>query len=132
MAFRHAGFWQPMDTLREKLLLLRQQLVLAAGDKRRLWDLLLRSAPSFVTLFRHALIALGQSAPVAKRAAVRALAQDVKFDPSAIDQVLDIRERKANPKKLDVQDLLARYLTAVERVAAAVDHALSADPPARS
>jgi hypothetical protein len=118
--------------LREKLLLLRQQLVLAAGDKRRLWDLLLRSAPSFVTLFRHALIALGQPAPVSKRAAVQALAKEVRFDPSALDQVLDIRERKANPKKLDVQDLLARYLTAVERVTAAVDHALGADAPARA
>jgi hypothetical protein len=44
--------------LREKLLLLRQHLVLAGENERRLRELLLRSVPSFTTLFRHALIAL--------------------------------------------------------------------------
>src|SRR5580698_7353150 len=45
--------------LREKIVLLRQQALLATDSESRLWDLLLRSLPSFVTLFRHALIALG-------------------------------------------------------------------------
>jgi hypothetical protein len=117
--------------LREKLVLLRQQLLLAS-DRRRMWDLLLRSVPSFATLFRHALIALGHDAPVGKRETVQALAEQVKFDASAIDQVLDVREHKANPKKMDVTDLFTRYLTAVEQVAAAVDKALGADKPARS
>ena len=118
--------------LREKLVLLRQQLLLASGNRRRLWDLLVRSVPSFVTLFRHALIALGQAAPVGKRETVQALAEQVKFDASAIDQVLDVREHKANPRKMDVNDLFARYLIVVEQVAAAVDKALGADAPARS
>ncbi len=39
-----------------------------------------------------------------------ALAEQVKFDASAIHQVLDVREHKANPKKMDVNDLFARYL----------------------
>jgi hypothetical protein len=118
--------------LREKLLLLRQQLLLASDSRRRLWGLLVRSVPSFVTLFRHALIALGHAAPVGKRETVQALAEQVKFDASAIDQVLDVREHKANPKKMDVDDLFARYLTVVEQVAAAVDKALGADAAARS
>ena len=53
--------------LREKLILLRQQLLLSSGNNRRLWELLVRSVSSFVTLFRHALIVLGQAAPVGKR-----------------------------------------------------------------
>jgi len=118
--------------LREKLVLLRQQLLLASDSKRRLWGLLVRSVPSFITLFRHSLIALGHDAPVGKRETVHALAEQVKFDASAIDQVLDVREHKANPKKMDVNDLFTRYLTAVEQVAAAVDKALGADAPARS
>jgi hypothetical protein len=118
--------------LREKLLLLRQQLLLASDSRRRLWGLLVRSVPSFVTLFRHALIALGHAAPVGKRETVQALAEQVKFDASAIDQVLDVREHKANPRKMDVDELFARYLTVVEQVAAAVDKALGADAPARS
>jgi len=53
--------------LREKLILLRQQMLLSSGNTRRLWELLVRSVSSFVTLFRHALIVLGHPAPVGKR-----------------------------------------------------------------
>ena len=118
--------------LREKLVLLRQQLLLASGKKSRLWDLLVRSVSSFVTLFRHALIVLGQSASVGKRDTVAAIAEYLKFDASAIQQVLDVREHKTSPKAVDVDDLCARYLTVVERVTAAVDEALEADASASS
>jgi predicted nucleotidyltransferase len=115
--------------LREKLILLRQHVLIAAGSDSKLWDVVLHSAPSFATLFRHALIALGKDAPSARREAIRALATRVEFDPSAIEQVLDVRERKATPKKFDVKDLCARYLAAIEKVAAAVDRALDAGKP---
>jgi hypothetical protein len=117
--------------LREKLLLLRQQMLLAA-DKRRMWDLLVRSVSSFVTLFHHALIVLGCGAPVGKRETVQALAEQLKFDASAIHQVLDVREHKANPRKVDVNALFARYLTVVEQVTDAVDKALGEDAPANT
>jgi chromatin segregation and condensation protein Rec8/ScpA/Scc1 (kleisin family) len=42
-------------------------------------------------------------------------------------QVLDVREKKADPKKIDINELVARYLAAVEKVAAAVDEALDSD-----
>jgi hypothetical protein len=128
---RHLHRVQVEYELREKLLLLRQQMLLASGSQRRLWDLLVRSVSSFVTLFRHALIVLNQAAPVGKRETVQALAEQLKFDGSAIYQVLDVREHKANPKKIDVNDLFARYLTVVEQVTAAVDKALDTDAPAR-
>ena len=110
--------------LREKLALLRQHLVLATGSDSRLWDVLLRSVSSFATLFRHALIVLGQEAPVGKREAVQALSKQIGFDASGILQVLDVRERKAERKKFNVVDVFSRYLAAVEHVAAAVDRML--------
>ncbi len=118
--------------LREKLLLLRQQMLLASDSKRRLWNLLVRSAPSFVTLFRHALIALGHAAPVNKRETIAAIAERLSSDMSPIQQVLDVREHKANPREMDVHNLFARYLIVVEQVTAAVDKALGADAPAGS
>lgn len=118
--------------LREKLLLLRQQSLLACGDRRRLGELMVRSVSSFITLFRHALIVLGHAAPVGKHAIVQALAEQLKIDAAAIQQVLDVREHKANPKNMDVNDLFARYLAVVEQVAAAVDEALGADAPAHA
>jgi hypothetical protein len=110
--------------LREKLILFRQQLLLACGDKRRSWDLLLRSVPSFVTLFRHALMALGGAVPPGKREAVEALSRVVGFEPSPIYKVLDVREQKENSGNVDVNDLAARYLSAVKQVSDAVDKML--------
>ena len=113
--------------LREKLVLLRQHVLVAADSNPRLWDVLLHSVPSFATLFRHALIALGGNPAPGRADAVQALAQQLQFDPSAIQQALDVRERKADPKKLDVKDVCARYLAAIEKVAAAVDQALDSE-----
>ncbi|HYL16209.1 MAG TPA: nucleotidyltransferase domain-containing protein [Terriglobales bacterium] len=118
--------------LREKLILLRQQLLLASESNSRLWDLLLRSVPSFVTLFRHALIALGEPAQSGRREAVQALSKQVGFDPSAINQVLDVREHKADPGKMDIKDLFARYLAAIEKVTTAVDKRLDSDASGRA
>jgi predicted nucleotidyltransferase len=107
--------------LREKLALLRRHLLLAAGNDSRLWEILTRSSSSFVTLFRHALMVLGQDAPMGKRDAVESLANKVGFDASGFLRVLDVRERKAEAGKLDAADIFSRYLAAVEQVTAAVD-----------
>ena len=110
--------------LREKLGLLRQHLLLASGNDSRMWELLTRSVSSFVTLFRHTLMVLDQAAPHRKREAVHAMSQQIKFDPSGVLDVLDVREHKANRKKLEVKDVFSRYLAAVEQVTAAVDRML--------
>jgi predicted nucleotidyltransferase len=115
--------------LREKLILLRERLLLAAGDKKRLWELLLGSLSTFTTLFRHGLIALGETPPKAKREAVQALAARIPFDASAFLQLLDIREHKAQAKQFVVTDVFSRYLTAVQQVTAAVDRMLDTPAP---
>jgi hypothetical protein len=43
---------------------------------------------------------------------------------SPVDWVLQVRERKLEKKKLDLKDLCAGYLAAIEKVAAAVDKAV--------
>jgi hypothetical protein len=113
--------------LREKFALLRQHLLLATGNESRLWEVLLRSVSSFTTLFRHALIVLGQEAPVGKREAVHALSSHIGFDSSGILQVLDVRERKSERKQLDVADVFSRYLAALQQVTTAVDKMLDSD-----
>lgn len=118
--------------LREKLILLRQHLLLAGDNERRIRELLVRSVASFATLFRHALIALGDSAPATRRDAVVRLSARVGFDPSAIEQVLDVREQKATEKKLRAFEIVGLYLGAVEKVTAAVDRLLEPDVPASS
>lgn len=121
-----SGLHIPMDLhrvqveyeLREKLILLRQHVLLAADNESRLWDILLRSAPSFSTLFRHARIALGDASQTTRREAVNI------FNASAVLQVLDVREKKIDRKKVDIRELVARYLDDVEQVTTLVDRAL--------
>jgi hypothetical protein len=115
--------------LREKLILLRERLLLAANNKKHLWELMLGSLSTFTTLFRHGLIALGDVPPKSKREAVQALAARIKFDSSAFLQLLDIREHKAETKQFDVNDVFARYLNAVQQVTAAVDKMLDSTGP---
>jgi hypothetical protein len=110
--------------LREKLILLRQHIIMAGGSEKRLQELLLHSLPSIVTLFRHALIAIGFEGSFKRREAVQALAGKVGFDPAAIIQALDIREQKTRSRKLDIKALLGNYVSAVEKVIAAVDQAV--------
>jgi hypothetical protein len=107
--------------LREKLVLLRQHLLVSSGDNSRLWEILQRSAPSLGTLFRHALIVLGEKNISGKREAVMAIGQRVGFDPSAMLQILDARGGKPEAKKGDIHDLVDRYLTGLEKVISAVD-----------
>jgi hypothetical protein len=118
--------------LREKLILLRQSALPAAGNSKRLWELLLRSLPAFTTLFRHALIALGEPVPESIRAALQALSARISFSPSAFLQVLDIREGKLDRERLDVGDVFSRYLAAAQQVIGAVDTMLGPTGPGSS
>jgi len=114
--------------LREKTILLRQRLLMASGNDTAKWDLLLRSLPAFGTLFRHALIALGDAGAGSKREVTAALAGKLKIEASVFRELLDIRERKKDRKTASVDDLFARYLKLVHEVTAAVDRML--DPAA--
>jgi predicted nucleotidyltransferase len=110
--------------LREKTILLRQRLLAITGDAGAKWELLLRSAPAFATLARHALIALGEKAGASKREGLERLAAKAGIDASAFLQLFDVRERKVDRKGLEVDELFARYLKAVEQITAAVDEML--------
>ena len=115
--------------LREKLILLRQALLLAAHDQRKMRHLLLHSVSAFSTLFRHALSATGGPMPASKHETISAIAAHVGFDPSAFYQLLDVREHKTDVKKLDIEDIATRYLSSIEQVTAAVDRMLDSSDP---
>jgi predicted nucleotidyltransferase len=110
--------------LREKLILLRQRLLMSAGDEPRMWELLVRSLPSFATLFRHALMVMKENVSSSKRENIRLLAARIGFDAKVFDELFDLREHKRNTKDLDVREMASRYLAAVEHVTAAVDRML--------
>lgn len=107
--------------LREKLFLLRQHLLLAGSDEKKLWDVMLHSLSSFTTLFQHVLIELGEHSPRHSREAVTELSERLKFDDLAFLQLRDIRAKKSDRWELRARDVASRYLQAIEQVATAVD-----------
>ncbi len=107
--------------LREKLILLRQHILPALRDEKRLWELMLSSLSTFTTLFRHALIALGESGALSSRDAIRALHARITFDTSAFEHLFDIREHRAERKQFEPRQILDNYLHAIQQVTAAVD-----------
>ncbi len=120
--------------LREKTILLRQQLLVTSGqlnkseNEKAKWELLLRSLPAFGTLFRHALIAVGDAGAGSKRESVVALGGKLGIDTAVFGELLDLRERKKERKSAAVDELFTRYLKLVDQVTAAVDKML--DPAA--
>jgi hypothetical protein len=110
--------------LREKTILLRQRLLMVSGNSETKWDLLLRSVPAFGTLFRHALIALGEAGVGSKRETAAALAGKLGIDGSVFAELLDTREGKKERKSAQVDEVFARYLKLVEQVTSAVDKML--------
>ena len=107
--------------LREKFFLLRQHVLLAGADDKALWEAMLNSLSSFTTLFRHALIELGETSRKHSREALQELASRLNFDASAFVQLMEVRGRRLDRKQLRAQDVAARYLSTIEKVAGAVD-----------
>jgi hypothetical protein len=82
---------------------------------------MLQSLSSFTTLFRHALIELGQTVRQPSLDAVKELGVRLNFDSSAFVQLIEVRANKTDRKQFRAADVAARYLAGIEKVAAAVD-----------
>lgn len=107
--------------LREKLLLLRQHVLVAGKNEKQLWEVMLHSLSSFTTLFRHVLLQLGEQGRRHSREAVADLAARLNFEASPFVQLIDVRAGKLDRKQLRASDVAAQYLQAIEKVVAAVD-----------
>ncbi len=107
--------------LREKLFLLRQHLLVAGNNEKELWEVMLNSLSSFTTLFRHVLIEMGEQGRKHSREAVRELSERLNFGSSAFVQLTDVRAKKADRKQFRATEIAGQYLSAIEKVTAAVD-----------
>jgi hypothetical protein len=114
--------------LRTDLLKLRQHYLAASSDNKRVLGLMTESVSSFASLFRHALLALGECTPDRlphrKREIIGSLAKLLDFDAAAFHTVLDVREGKLAPGQVDVPSTFRAYLQGVDRVTNEVDEKL--------
>jgi len=107
--------------LREKLFLLRQHLLVAGNNEKELWEVMLNSLSSFTTLIRHVLIEMGEQGRKHSREAVQELAGRLNFGSSAFVQLTDVRAKKVDRKQFRAVEIAGQYLSAIEKVTAAVD-----------
>ncbi|MFZ0818897.1 MAG: hypothetical protein WAM91_02425 [Candidatus Acidiferrales bacterium] len=108
--------------LRTNSLRLRQTLLIA--PKKARLGIMVASVSSFVALFRHALIALGESPAANKREAVDRVAKLAACSPSGFHAVLDFREGKRGEKEIDISGTIQSYVELVEKVTNEVDRRL--------
>ena len=111
--------------LRTNLIRLRQSYLSEPQPRKALLRLMTGSVSTFTTLFRHALIALGQPPPASKREAVDKLAALLGFDAAAFHTVLDVREGKRREKDVDAVATFRSYLDGISRVVEEVDQRLA-------
>lgn len=111
--------------LRTNWVKLRQGILLAPHKDHVLMRLMDASVSTFVTLFRHALIALGETPPAGRRDVVAEIARLSGERPDAFLAVLDVREGKRQVRDVKARETLRDYLELVERVTEEVDRRLA-------
>jgi len=105
--------------LRTTLLRLRQHLLLSPEKPDELRAVLAKSISSVATLFRHALIALGEDTPYAKPKLLEQAGEVFGFDAQPLRSILELRSDPHQPRS--PVELYHAYLAAIGRVAHELD-----------
>jgi hypothetical protein len=104
-----------------------RQAILAAPKKPKVYlEIMVSSFSAFAALFRHALIALGESPAETKREAIDRIAKFSGADPAGFQTILGLREGKARGRDIDVEKTLNQYFSFVEAVTDKFDKQLDA------
>jgi predicted nucleotidyltransferase len=107
--------------LRSSLLRLRGRFLGLQQDKGDVARLMLDSVSTFATLFRHALILGGATAPVKKREIFGAAAEKFGISPEPFINLLAAREQNRKLADTEIRPLFEAYLDGITRMAEAVD-----------
>ena len=108
---------------RGKLIRLRAEYAVAAGDGATLAELLARASGTFLVLFRAALRLQGGPLPEAPAEVVRATARAAGFDPQPFERALGSRASVPAPALQAHDAAAAAYLEAVQKFVAWIDQA---------
>jgi hypothetical protein len=115
--------------LRTDWLRLRQAILIAPKKPKVHLELMVSSFSTFAALFRHALIAMGETPGPGKREAIDRIGQFAGADPAGFRTILDFREGKIKESEIDTQGTLNRYFVFVEAVTDKFDRQLDAKNP---
>jgi hypothetical protein len=117
--------------LKGKALALRDQYVIAAGNRRLILDLMSDALPTFLILFRTALRLFEPQVPAIKVEALRSLARHISFDPQPYLTVQEFLDGRRGTSRVDSLALFRGYLSGIETIIHHVDQLLH-EPHANS
>jgi len=103
--------------LRTKLILLRQNII----NRVDILKLMLDSVSSFMTLFRHSLIAMGEEPQPGQRDMLQQLRTTLNLDTGAFLELLKVREGTLKSDALDGKTIFPGYMKTIEQDISAVD-----------
>jgi hypothetical protein len=102
-----------------------RQAILAAPKRTKVYlGLMVSSFSTFAALFRHALLALGESPAENKREAIDRIAKFAGADPAGFQTILSLREGKLSERDINVETTLNQYFVFVEAVTDKFDRQL--------
>lgn len=110
---------------KEKLLRLREQYMLAAGNANQIVALMADSLGNFLVLARGALrlfaAAAGSGVPKCKLDALDALAKHVSFQAGVFRTIAEVRSGRKRPRDVPADETFATYLRSIEAIEKAVN-----------
>jgi hypothetical protein len=102
-----------------------RQAILAAPRKPKVYlEIMTASFSSFAALFRHVLIALGETPAETKREAIERIAKFAGADPAGFQSILGIREGKLRDRDVNIENTMNQYFVFVEAVTDKFDRQL--------
>jgi hypothetical protein len=112
--------------LRMNWLRLRQSVLEAPKKPKVYLEIMTASFSSFAALFRHVLIALGETPADTRREAIDRVAKFAAADPAGFHAILGVREGKLKGRDLNIENALNQYFAFVEAVTEKFDRQLDA------
>lgn len=107
--------------IKQKILLLREHLILVYPRRRALRRLLLESAASILAIVRGTLRIIGETVAATSTEQVRQLSTLSNVDLNPLVEILADRHHERRIPRRRVQPLLERYLTSLEELATYID-----------
>lgn len=105
--------------LRTMVLRLRQQFLLTPDDEAMMEQVLAKSLSGMVTLLRHAIVALGGTAPVSREETITVASKTFQIDSSPLMAVLDLRQGRRPQSGL--QQIYRDYMACLTAVIMQID-----------
>jgi len=107
--------------LKGKLLHLRQGFVFTEGKSRRIRLLINQSLSAFASIFRALLFLGGKTIPGSREEVLTQACGEFHMDIALFQSLATIRQKGISYSKFELEDLMERYISEIERLCRQVD-----------